>query len=92
MREQVLAKLLTTQPDTFSIPSDCCGITRAPEWRSGPWHCISVQEASPQSLLPIQAVSHLAVIGSPIGRRAIGPASSGFGGVGRHWKQEFVLN
>ena len=46
----------------------------APEWRSELRHCISVQEVSLQTL-----VSHPAVIGSPIGRRTIGPASSGFG-------------
>ena len=34
----------------------------------------------------IQAESHPAVIGSPIGRHTIGPASSGFGQVGRHCK------
>jgi hypothetical protein len=51
----------------------------APEWRSGLRHCISVQEASLQSLVQIQAASHPAVIGSPIGRRTIVPASTGFG-------------
>ncbi|KAM9422727.1 potassium voltage-gated channel subfamily KQT member 1.1 isoform 2-T2 [Salvelinus alpinus] len=40
-----------------------------PEWRSD----------LNQSLVRIQAVSHLAVIGSPIWRRTIGPASSRFG-------------
>ena len=45
---------------------------------SGLRHCISVQEASLQSLVRIQAVSHPDVIGSPIVRRTIGPASSGF--------------
>uniref|UniRef100_A0A8C7GWT4 Beta'-coat protein n=1 Tax=Oncorhynchus kisutch TaxID=8019 RepID=A0A8C7GWT4_ONCKI len=38
-----------------------------PEWRIGLRHCISVQEVSLQSLVRIQAVSHPAVIGSPIG-------------------------
>ena len=54
----------------------------APEWCSGLRHCISVQEASLQTLVSFQAVSQLAVIGSPIERRTIGPASSGVG-VGR---------
>ena len=49
----------------------------APEWLSGLRHCISVLEASLQTLVRFQAVSQLAVIGSPIGRRTIGPASSG---------------
>jgi hypothetical protein len=44
-----------------------------PEWCSGLKHCISVQEVSLQSLVQIQAVSHLAVIGSPIGWCTIGP-------------------
>ena len=59
--------------------------TWAPEWRSSLRHCISVQEASLQSLVRIQAVSHPAVIGSPIGRR------TGSSGVGRNCKSEFVL-
>uniref|UniRef100_A0A4W5P4W3 Uncharacterized protein n=1 Tax=Hucho hucho TaxID=62062 RepID=A0A4W5P4W3_9TELE len=46
----------------------------APEWRSGLWHRISVQEASLQSLVRIRAVSHPDVIGSPIGRRTISPS------------------
>jgi hypothetical protein len=41
--------------------------------------CMSVQEASLQYLVQIQAVSHLAMIESPIGWRTIGPASSRFG-------------
>ena len=49
-----------------------------PEWRSGLRHCISVQETSLQSLDWFKAVSHPAVIGSPIGRCTIGSASSGF--------------
>ena len=51
----------------------------APEWRSGLRHCISVQELSLYYLLQIQALSHPAVIGSPIGRRTTGTASSGVG-------------
>ncbi|XP_064792895.1 very long chain fatty acid elongase 7-like isoform X1 [Oncorhynchus masou masou] len=51
----------------------------SPGCRCGPRHSISVQEVSLQSLVGIQAVSHPAMIGSPIGRRTIGPASSGFG-------------
>ena len=39
----------------------------SPVWSSGLRHCISVQEASLQSLVQFQAVSHPAVIGSPIG-------------------------
>ena len=39
---------------------------------------VQVQEAPPQSLVRIQTASHAAVIGSPIGRRTIGPASSSF--------------
>ena len=55
----------------------------APEWHRGLRHCISVKEASLHSLIRIQAVSHPAVIGSPIGRRTIGPVLSG---VDRHCK------
>lgn len=51
----------------------------APEWRNGLRYCISVLEASLQTLVRFQAVSQPAVIGSPIGRRTIGPASSGLG-------------
>ena len=51
----------------------------APEWRSGLRHCISVLEVSLQYLVQIQAASHLAVIGSRIGRHTIGAALSGFG-------------
>ncbi|KAM9524821.1 cyclic AMP-dependent transcription factor ATF-1-like isoform 4-T4 [Salvelinus alpinus] len=50
---------------------------------------MSVQDASLQSMIRIQAVSHLSVIGSPIGWRTIGPASSGFG---RHVTMEDVQN
>jgi hypothetical protein len=51
-----------------------------PEWRSGGLrHCISVLEASLQTLVRSQAVSQPAVIGRPIGWRTIGPASSMFG-------------
>ena len=56
---------------------------RVPEWRSVLRHCISVQEASLQSLVQIWAVSHLAWIVSPIVWRTIDPATSG---VGRHCK------
>jgi hypothetical protein len=42
-------------------------------------HYFLWQESSLQSLVWIQAVSQPAVIGSPIGQRIIGPASSGFG-------------
>ena len=45
----------------------------APKWRSGPRHCIS------DTLVRIQTVSQLDVIGSPIGLHTIGPASSVFG-------------
>jgi hypothetical protein len=48
-----------------------------PEWHSGLRHCISVQEATLQFLVWIQAESHPAVFGSPIGRCTIGSASSG---------------
>ena len=63
---------------TYPRPRDQNNL-EAPEWRSGLWHCISVQEVSLQSLGRIQAVLHQAVIESPIGRRTIVPASSGFG-------------
>ena len=49
------------------------------EWHSGLRHCISVLEASLQTLVRFLAVSQSAVIGSPIGRRTIGPESLGFG-------------
>uniref|UniRef100_A0AAZ3QB03 Uncharacterized protein n=1 Tax=Oncorhynchus tshawytscha TaxID=74940 RepID=A0AAZ3QB03_ONCTS len=62
------------------------GILQHSEWCSGLRHYISVQEASLLSLVRIQAVSHPDVIGSPIGRRTIGPASSGFGRCRRHCK------
>jgi hypothetical protein len=62
----------------------------APEWRNGLRHCISVLEESLQTLVRSQALSQPAVIGSPIGRRTIGPASSGLGeglaGVGHQCK------
>jgi hypothetical protein len=45
----------------------------APKWRSGLMHCISVQDVLLQSLIWIQTVSHLAVIGSPIVRCTVGP-------------------
>jgi hypothetical protein len=41
---------------------------RAPEWRSGLRHCISVLEESLQTLILLQAVSQPAVIGSPTRR------------------------
>uniref|UniRef100_A0A8C7KZU7 Mitogen-activated protein kinase kinase kinase 1 n=1 Tax=Oncorhynchus kisutch TaxID=8019 RepID=A0A8C7KZU7_ONCKI len=41
--------------------------------------CISVLEASLQTLVLFQAVSQPVVIGSPIGQRTIGPVSSGLG-------------
>ena len=50
-----------------------------PQWRSGLRHSVSVQEVSLQSLVPFEAVSHPDMIGSPTGRRTIGPALSGFG-------------
>uniref|UniRef100_A0AAZ3Q813 Kinesin-like protein n=1 Tax=Oncorhynchus tshawytscha TaxID=74940 RepID=A0AAZ3Q813_ONCTS len=50
-----------------------------PEWRSGLRHCILVLEASLQTLVRFQAVSQPAMIGSPIGRHKISPASLGFG-------------
>ena len=53
--------------------------TQTPEWRSGLKHCFSVVEASLQTLVRCQAVSQAAVIGSPIGRSTIGPASFGLG-------------
>ncbi|XP_052350091.1 yrdC domain-containing protein, mitochondrial isoform X3 [Oncorhynchus keta] len=65
----------------------CDEHVRAPEWRSGQSHCISVQESSLQSLVRIQAESHPAVIGSPIGWHTIGPAFSGFG-----WDGAEILN
>ena len=62
----------------------------APERCGGLKHCISVIEASLQTLVQSRAVSQPAVIKSPIGRHTIGPASSGLGdglaGVGRHCK------
>ncbi|KAM9485859.1 nucleoporin NUP35-like isoform 1-T1 [Salvelinus alpinus] len=54
-------------------------VYRAPEWYSGLRHCISSLEALLQTLVRVQAVSQPAVIGSPIGQRTIGPASSEFG-------------
>jgi hypothetical protein len=74
----------TPTPAAVSAVSDEHGLVsitanRVPEWRSGLRHCISVQEVSLQSLGQIQAVSHPAVIGSPIEWCTIGPASSRFG-------------
>ena len=46
------------------------------EWHSGPKHCISVQEASLQSLVRIQTVSHPAVLRSPIGLHTINACPS----------------
>jgi hypothetical protein len=43
----------------------CC---RTPKWCSGLRHCISVHEALLQFMVKIQAVAHLVMIGSPIGR------------------------
>ena len=60
-----------------------CLATQTPEWPSGLRHCISVQEMSLQSLVRFQAVSHPALIASPIGRHTIGPCLDG---VGRHCK------
>jgi hypothetical protein len=48
-----------------------------PKWCSGLRHCISVLEASLQTLVWFQAVSQQAVIGSPIGRRTA--SGLGFG-------------
>ena len=69
-------------PSTYTqSPTSPCPYPQmwAPEWCSDLRHCISVQEASLQSLVQIQAVSHPAVIGSPIEWCTIGPALSGFG-------------
>ena len=58
--------------------------TGAPEWRGDLRHCISVQEASLQYLVQIQAASHPTVIEShraQLARRCPGLAS-----VGRHRK------
>jgi hypothetical protein len=54
---------------------------RAPEWCSGLRYCISVLEASLQTLVRSRAVSQPVVIGNPIGQCTIGPASSGLGEV-----------
>ncbi|XP_036803487.1 tyrosine-protein phosphatase non-receptor type 18 isoform X3 [Oncorhynchus mykiss] len=51
----------------------------APEGLSGKGNCISVPEASLQTLVQSWGVSLLDVMASPIGRRTIGPASSGAG-------------
>ena len=73
---------ITTAVHTFSI--HILSIQWAPEWRSGLRHCISMLEASLQTLIRFQAVSQRAVIGSPIGRHTIGPTLSGLGlGQGR---------
>jgi hypothetical protein len=66
---------------------------RTPEWRSGLRHsvleCFSVLEESLQNLVRSWAVSQPTVIGSPIGRHTIGPASYGLGfGLGR----PFIVN
>jgi hypothetical protein len=62
----------------------------SPEWHSGLRHWISVLEVSLQTLVRSWAVSQPVVIGTPIGKRTISPASSGLGeglaGVGRHCK------
>jgi hypothetical protein len=51
--------------------------------------CISMQEASLQYLVQIQAASYPAVVGSPIGRCTIGPVLAAGGS---HCKYEFVFN
>jgi hypothetical protein len=51
--------------------------TRPPEWCSGLRHCIAMLEASLQTQVQSRAVSQLAVIRSPKGRRTTGPALSG---------------
>jgi hypothetical protein len=60
----------------FGPRNICCKYpirnTRAPKWRGGLWHCISVLEVLLQTLVRSWAVSHLAVIVSPIGQRPIG--------------------
>ena len=65
-------------------------IWRAPKWRSGLRHCISVLEASLQTLVRSWAVTQPAVIRRPTRRRTYGTASSelkeGLAGVGRHCK------
>ena len=43
----------------------------APNWCCGLRHCISVLEASPQTLVRFQAESQPAGIGSPIGRPSV---------------------
>ena len=68
----------------------CVYITRGlywgSEWSSGPRHCISVQEVSVQSLVQIQAESHLAGIGSPMGGVHLAQRHPGLVGVGSHCK------
>ena len=77
---------------SLSVPiqEECAVVTSvevslgAPECRSGLRHCISVPEVSLQTLVEFQAVSQLAVIGSPIEWCTIGPESYGLGfGQGR---------
>ena len=59
----------------------------APKWCSGLRHCISVLDASLQTLVRSWAASQSAMIQSPIGQRTIGTVLSGLGeglaGVGR---------
>ncbi|CDQ62349.1 unnamed protein product [Oncorhynchus mykiss] len=82
---------MPTEMELIELGQSIFVFPRAPEWRSGLRHCISVQEASLLYLVRIQAVSHPTVIGSPIGRRTIGPASSRFGrGGGKLDFEDFV--
>ncbi|XP_070295983.1 AT-rich interactive domain-containing protein 4B-like [Salvelinus sp. IW2-2015] len=61
------------------------GEWETPEWRSGLRHCISVLEASLQTLVRFQAVSQLPVIGSPIGHQ-LAQRHPGLAGISRHCK------
>ena len=57
----------------------CIPVLVLPSGTGGLRHCISGLEVSLQTLVRFQAVSQPVVIGSPIGRCPIGPASLGFG-------------
>jgi hypothetical protein len=50
---------------------------RPPEWSSGLRHCIAVLAVPLEILFRVQALSQPAATGRPMGRRIIGPASSG---------------
>ena len=55
-------------------------VNTAPEWCSGlKAQRLSARGITTDTLVRIQAVSQPDVIGSPVGRRTIGPASYGFG-------------